>query len=102
MEAYDLSLITSADFTPYVQQPVHVHFAENTVVQAVVKGVTELNGYSPLERKSFSIEIQTTGDHQPRNQGIYRIIHPTGKILDVFVVPLGHDAGGMRYEVVFS
>ncbi len=102
MEAYDLSLITSADFTPHVQQPVDIHFAENLIVQAVVQGVTELNGYSPLERKSFSIELQTTGDHQPRNQGIYRIIHPSGKFLDVFMVPVGRDAGGMRYEVVFS
>ncbi|SDF51383.1 hypothetical protein SAMN04487996_11145 [Dyadobacter soli] len=102
MEAYDLSLITSADFTPFVQQPVEIHFAENLSVQAVLTGVTELNGYSPLERKTFSIELQTTGDHRPRNQGIYRIIHPGGKFLDVFMVPIGHDAGGMRYEVVFS
>ena len=102
MEAYDLSLITSSDFTPHVQQRVEIHFAENLIVQAVVKGVTELNGYSPLERKSFSIELQTTGDHQPRSQGIYRIILPSGKFMDVFTVPVGRDAGGMLYEVLFS
>lgn len=102
MEAYDLSQITSADFTHFVQQPVDIHFAENLVVQAVVTGVTELNGYSPLERKSFSIELQTTGDRKPRDQGIYRIIHPNGKFLDVFMVPIALDAEGMRYEVVFS
>nr|WP_295932423.1 hypothetical protein [uncultured Dyadobacter sp.] len=102
MEAYDLSQITSSDFTPFVQQPVEIHFAENQIVQAVLKGVMELNGYSPLERRSFSIELQTTGDHRPRNQGIYRIIHPEGKFMDVFMVPVGFDAEGMRYEVVFS
>jgi len=102
MEAYDLSQITAADFTSYLQEPVYIHFAENLIVQAVVKGVTELNGYSPLERKSFSIELQTTGDHQPRSQGIYRIILPSGKFMDVFTVPVGRDAGGMLYEVLFS
>ncbi|ACT92588.1 DUF6916 family protein [Dyadobacter fermentans] len=102
MEAYDLSQITSSDFTPYVQQSLEIHFAENVVVQAVLKGVTELNGYSPLERKSFSVELQTIGDHRAHQQGIYRIVHATGKFLDVFMVPIGPDREGMRYEVLFS
>lgn len=102
MEAYDLSQITSADFMPFVQQQVDIHFAENLVVPTVIKGVTELNGYSPLERRTFSIELQTTGDHYYRPQGIYRMIHPSGRFLDVFLVPVGRDAGGMLYEAVFS
>ena len=102
MEAYDLSQITSADFTPYLQQPVAVHFDENTVVQSVISKVTEFNNYSPLERKSFSIELKTTGDQVHRPQGIYRMIHPSGKFLDIFLVPVARDADGMRYEAVFS
>jgi hypothetical protein len=102
MEAYDLSQITSADFTPHVQQPVDIHFEENLVTPAVLRGVTELNGYSPLERTTFSIELQTTGDHLHRPQGIYRIIHPNGKFLEVFMVPVGRDVNGMLYEAVFS
>ena len=37
-------------------------------------------------------------------QGIHRLEHPDGQVLDIFIVPLGPDAesGGMRYEAVFA
>jgi hypothetical protein len=35
-------------------------------------------------------------------QGIYRLHHPTRGPLDLFMVPIGPDARGMRYEIVFN
>jgi len=35
-------------------------------------------------------------------QGIYRIDHPVINGLDVFLVPIGKDNKGMKYEAVFS
>jgi hypothetical protein len=35
-------------------------------------------------------------------RGIYRLHHPARGALDLFMVPLGPDACGMRYEIVFN
>lgn len=35
-------------------------------------------------------------------QGTYPVDHPALGTFDLFVVPLGPDAGGMRYEAVFG
>jgi hypothetical protein len=35
-------------------------------------------------------------------QAIYAMRHPTLGALDVFLVPIGPDAVGMRYQAVFN
>ena len=102
MEAYDLSLVAAADFTPHVGKPVVIHFAQDFSLPSTVLKVLELNTYSPLERGAFSVEFQTTGENRAIAQGIYRVEYPDGKYMDVFLVPIAHDPNGMRYEAVFS
>jgi hypothetical protein len=102
METYNLSLVQADDFKTYLNQPVDVHFSESAKVSSVITRITELNSYSPLERAAFSVELQTTGDMTMRPQGIYRINHPVINGLDVFLVPIGLDRNGMKYEAVFS
>ncbi len=38
--------------------------------------------------------------HAP--QGTYRLTHAELGTLEVFLVPIGPDAGGMRYEAIFN
>ena len=102
METYDLSLINAEDFKAYLNQPLDVHFSDSIKVSSIVTRITDLGSYSPLERGPFSIELQTTGDMTCRVQGIYRIDHPVINGLDVFLVPIGKDNKGMKYEAVFS
>jgi hypothetical protein len=102
METYNLSLVKSDDFKTYLNQPLDVNFSESIAVASVITKITDLNSYSPLERSAFSVELQTTGDMTRRPQGIYRINHPVKKGLDVFLVPIGIDNNGMKYEAVFS
>ncbi|CAG5072645.1 hypothetical protein DYBT9623_04226 [Dyadobacter sp. CECT 9623] len=102
MEAYDLSTITADDFSKYMNQTFDVYFAETQIVPSALTRVTRLSSYTPLERGPFSLELQTSGDHAPRPQGIYRIAHPEIGNIEVFLVPVGTDVKGMRYEAVFS
>ncbi|MHC5109346.1 MAG: DUF6916 family protein [Planctomycetota bacterium] len=48
----------------------------------------------------------TRGTHRPHEpmlpQQIYRIEHEILGQMDSFIVPLGPDAKGMRYEAVFN
>lgn len=102
METYNLSLIKADDFKSCLNEPLNIHFSESLMVSSVLTRITDLNSYSPLERGAFSIELQTTGDMTCRPQGIYRINHPVINNLDVFLVPIGRDNNGMKYEAVFS
>lgn len=102
MDAYDLSKITADNFSKYLNQTLDVHFTETQIVPSVLTRVTLLNSYTPLERSPFSLEFQTDGDHTYRPQGIYQIAHPDIRNIEVFLVPIGPDPKGMRYEAVFS
>ncbi|MDQ6481322.1 DUF6916 family protein [Dyadobacter sp. LHD-138] len=102
METYDLSKITAADFSEYLDQTMDIHFSETGAVAASVVKVTDLDNYSPLERGAFSVVLQTIGDNAHHPQGIYVIEHPENKKLEVFLVPIGPGQNGMKYEAVFS
>ncbi|MGV3602782.1 MAG: DUF6916 family protein [Dyadobacter fermentans] len=102
METYDLSHITASEFKALTGEPVVIHFAENFSLPATIGNVVELNGYTPLERSSFSVEFQTNGDHRVIAQGIFRVVLPEGKYLEIFLVPIAQDPLGTRYEAVFS
>lgn len=102
METYDLSQITAAEFQSLAAEPVVIHFAENLSLSATIGNIIELNGYTPLERSSFSVEFRTNGDHRVIQQGIFKVVLPDGKYLDIFLVPIAQDPLGTRYEAVFS
>jgi hypothetical protein len=102
METYDLSKITAQDFREYLGQVLQIHFTAGHAVPAKVTKVTDLDSYSPLERSAFSVVLQTEGDKNYRPQGVYRISHPVSDNLEVFLVPIGPDQNGMKYEAVFS
>ena len=51
--------------------------------------------------RPFSLEFLSRGP-APLPQRIYRLEHPTLGALDLFLVPLGPEGGGMRFEAVFN
>lgn len=53
------------------------------------------------ERDAFSILLQSKAE-QILPQQIYRLQHATMGELDIFLVPIGQDENGVRYEAVFS
>ncbi|GAB3181251.1 DUF6916 family protein [Telluribacter humicola] len=98
----DLNLVTSTDFKALLHQSLQVHFTPDVTLTAELVEVTELGGYSPLERMPFSIVIRTDQKKEYYNQGTFVVEHPQLGALPVFLVPLGLDGKGMRYEAVFS
>lgn len=102
METYDLSKITSADFSKHLDQPIKIYFSETVAADARVVKVTDIDSYSPLERGAFSVVLQTVEDKSHYPQGVYVVDHPENKKLEVFLVPIGPGQNGMKYEAVFS
>ncbi len=53
-------------------------------------------------RAPFSLVFRSDPDHQALSQRIFRVDHAELGALDIFLVPIGPDASGMRYQAVFG
>jgi hypothetical protein len=95
----DLEDLTAATFAPHVGEAFALA-AEPGGFELVLAEVTTLAG-RPGGRDPFSLLFR--GPAQPLfAQAIHRLEHAQLGALEIFIVPLGPDAGAMRYEAVFS
>ena len=102
MELQELSTLSYQDFSGYLNQSFNIHFGAEVVLAAELVEATELSGYSPLERKPFSIVFRTQQKNEYYQQGTFIIQHPEKGDIPLFLVPKGPDNVGMKYEAVFS
>jgi hypothetical protein len=66
----------------------------------LVLSACEPRGQGPT-REAFSLLFVGPGD-RVFPQRIYRLRHTELGVLELFLVPVGNDAGGTRYEAMFS
>lgn len=100
--AEDLSTLAAADFVPLLNQALTILFEPGVSIQGTLIEVQESENYSPAPRKPFFIVLRTEQKDRYYPQGIYTVIHPEKGEIPLFLVPLGPDSQGMRYEAVFS
>jgi hypothetical protein len=101
-------LLTSADFAPHVGSTFTIHLpgdADHAPLDysITLTGIEDLG--SPLlpgERAPFSLFFNHPQRDAYLTQATYQLRHTAMGILDIFLVPLGPDATGMRYQAVFS
>ncbi|HEU4633865.1 MAG TPA: hypothetical protein VFS22_07770 [Flavisolibacter sp.] len=97
-----LQLLRITDFEAYEGQCLTIRFGPGEAESAKLAQVVQLSGYSTLERKPFSILLQTSQLTTYYPQAIYPVEHPDLGVMDIFLVPVGFKDGGMQYEAVFS
>ena len=102
METQELKHVSVTDFAPYLNQKLNIGFSQEITLSAELIAVTQLGGYSPLERTPFSIVLRTEQKTEYYQQGTYIIQHPSKGEMLIFLVPLGLDKEGMKYEAIFS
>jgi hypothetical protein len=108
-----LDKLTCADFSAHLHSSFHIHVgghADGTAdtpgsLEAELIEVAEL-GMPPSDpedapRRAFSIILRATPDIV-LPQRIYPVEHAELGTLDLFLVPLGPDKEGMRYEAIFT
>ena len=100
--AVALQLLTAADFQSQVNKDFFIHFSNEVIITAQLDKVVELPPYDNLERKPFTILLQTTQKKYHYQQAIYTIEQPVLGIMDIFLVPVGCNEKGVQYEAVFS
>lgn len=97
-----LHLLSASQFQPCIGQDFRIRFSDEDCVIARLEEVVELPGYTPLERKPFSIILQTELETTYYLQAIYTVEHPSIGSMSIFLVPVGIKGKGMQYEAVFS
>ena len=95
----DLEALTAATFAPHVGETFALA-AEPEPIALVLESVTTLAD-RPGGRDPFSLLFR--GPAEPLlPQSIRRLEHAELGVLEIFIVPLTPDAGGARYEAIFS
>lgn len=95
-------LLHASDFAPLLNQTLPIRFSEAITMPAELISVREVNNYSPVERIPFSIILRTGQKTEYYEQTICILQHPEKGEIPLFLVPLGLDSEGMRYEAVFA
>ena len=98
-----LDKLTSADFIPYLNQTFMIYLEGGApypleLMSVTVQGEAKAEG----ERRPFSLIFSNPRKDAYLPQQIYRLAHEKMGPLELFLVPLGPDQTGMRYEAIFS
>jgi hypothetical protein len=98
-----MDALSLADFIPYLNQPFHIRLtSEDTYSLELVEAAELGDATGPSFRKPFSLIFRNPDKTNYLPQRIYCLEHEKMGSLDLFIVPLGPDASGMRYQVIFN
>jgi uncharacterized protein DUF6916 len=98
----DVGELTLETFAPHVGEPFTIHMDDGVGVDVVLSEAIALSDTpSPSGRVPFSIMFRGPTD-KVLAQRIYRVEHAQLGTCELFLVPLGPDAEGSRFEAVFS
>lgn len=90
-------------FEPCRDQTFQLHWAGGEPLGLVLSEVKALaKPGEGWDRQPFSLTFRHPGERRHLPQGIFKLTHEQLGELEMFLVPLGPDAGGMRYEAVFT
>lgn len=97
----DLATLTAADFEPWLHKSMAIRFTPEVTLDATLTEVKRLGGSTDAFPRPFSFILRTAQKNEYYPQATFLVVHPEKGELPVFLVPLGLDEHGMRYEAVF-
>ena len=96
-------LLQSADFRSQLDQIFSIRLDDATMIDLQLVSVTELGAATGTgTRAPFSLHFLGPVSQQYLQQHTYQVVNETLGTFDIFIVPLGAEAGRMRYEAIFT
>ena len=98
-------LLQSADFQSQLDQVFSIHLDPEgaTTIDLQLVSVKELGATTGTgSRAPFSLQFLGPLSQQYLRQHTYQMVNETLGTFDIFIVPLGAEAGRMRYEAIFT
>jgi hypothetical protein len=101
-----LDKLTSQDFLPYLNEEFRIEAGSGESREAELIEVTNLESAAARpegtsSRSPFSVVFRCSPD-VVLQQRIYEVRHEAMGAMDVFLVPIGPDEVGIRYEALFA
>jgi hypothetical protein len=99
----DLKAVTHEDFAACLNQSFTINDEDAGAFEVELVEVDTYGSYDPevQSRQPFSLLLR--GKSEPvLPQGLYRMRHQQLGEMELFLVPIGPDQQGMRYEAVFT
>jgi hypothetical protein len=105
--ALSVKQLDIAHFAPLLHQKFQIRPEGETALQMELIDVDTLSEKSPYapsgaRRHAFSVTFRSQDTEHMLPQKIYTVKHRRLGTFDLFLVPIGPDERGMRYEAVFS
>ena len=99
-----LTAHTSADeFRPFIHARFVIELDGAEPIALELVEVVDLGpAHASESRRPFALYFLGPVSDLYLRQATYRLEHPAGGSLELFMVPLGPQAGRMRYEVIFN
>lgn len=98
-----LDELQSSDFRTCVDQTFRIQLTDSEPIDLALVSVTEIGQTSsPDARRPFSLVFQGPASRYYLTQHVYRLEHEQLGQLDLFIVPIGPEAGRMRYEAILT
>lgn len=100
----DLDRLTKDDFDPHVGEEFELDLGAGQALPLELASTHPLSSdtVESATRAPFSLIFRSPGERRHAPQQIYTLRHPELGELEIFLVPLGPDERGMRYEAVFT
>jgi hypothetical protein len=95
----DLEALRADDFAPLLREPFRIDPGDGSAIAVDLIEVSEAD--SGAGRRQFSLVFQG-GPTPPLPQRIYAVEHERLGRIEIFLVPLGPDGIGQRYQAVFT
>lgn len=96
-----LERLTTADFRGLEGTSITLRFGDSEQDGEVIEVATRSGG-APDGRQPFNVVVRSGPTEQSWPQGTYTLYHPDHGPLELFMVPIGPDHSGMRYEISFA
>ncbi|HJS20765.1 MAG TPA: hypothetical protein VJ785_18610 [Anaerolineales bacterium] len=91
------------DFQSQLDQIFSIHLNDARTIDLQLVSVTELGtAIRTGFRTPFSLHFLGPVSQQYLQQHTYQMMNEKLETLDIFIVPLGAEAGRMRYEAIFT
>ena len=95
--------LSHSSFEEQLNTPFRIHFGGESPLEVVLFEVRLHEPHDGPRKQPYSVYFRGPGRPVPvLPQAIYRVEHDRMGTMDIFLVPIGPDAQGMRYEAVFN
>jgi hypothetical protein len=100
----DLDLLAKGDFDHLVGDEFELEFGADATLSLELIAADPLSSgtVGDATRAPFSLTFRSPGERRHAQQRIYTVRHAELGAMEIFLVPIGPDDGGMRYEAVFT